>query len=416
MRVLIISYHFPPYNSIGAVRVGKTAKYLTKFGHDVRVVAARSPDALPTLPLEIPTAQVIYAGRPHPALPPVELASDTASVPLAISQPGLLHLRSASFGNKSVSWYPYALRAAERLLRHWQPEIILASFEPYTTLIVADRLARKYHLPWVADFRDLWVDGHYTAEKYQRHPTQHKLHSWLERRLLSSARGIVTVSEPWAETMRAKYPLPVGLVRNGYDPTDIPAIDGGDPRPGLSLVFTGTLLSGNHDVTPLLLALRQLGPAGREVRVAFYGPKPTVIEAALATVDGEFAVEIHPRVSYAESLALQRQADILLLLLWKDPNERGTCFAKFFEYLGARRPILAIGHGGDVTSRLLTECQAGLVSNDPTAIAAKLTTWLADKSRHGELADLPPTASTDLTREAQTRRLEAFLRERLAGE
>ena len=41
MRLLIVSFAFPPYNSIGGVRVGKTAKYLASFGHDVRVQNGR---------------------------------------------------------------------------------------------------------------------------------------------------------------------------------------------------------------------------------------------------------------------------------------------------------------------------------------------------------------------------------------
>ena len=41
MRILFISFFFPPYNAIGCVRTGKTAKYLMRFGHDVRVISAR---------------------------------------------------------------------------------------------------------------------------------------------------------------------------------------------------------------------------------------------------------------------------------------------------------------------------------------------------------------------------------------
>lgn len=59
MRVLIVTFAFPPSNVIGAVRVGKLARYLDRSGHDVRVlttdiVADRS------LPLEIPREKVIY--------------------------------------------------------------------------------------------------------------------------------------------------------------------------------------------------------------------------------------------------------------------------------------------------------------------------------------------------------------------
>src|SRR5438876_1165353 len=63
MHILILSYYFPPYNTIGAIRVGKFARYLTELGHTVDVVAANEPaleqnDA--SLPVEIPAEHVKY--------------------------------------------------------------------------------------------------------------------------------------------------------------------------------------------------------------------------------------------------------------------------------------------------------------------------------------------------------------------
>ena len=50
---------FPLVNVIGAVRVGKFAKYLHEGGHDVRVVAAPR-EGNQSLALEIPADRVVY--------------------------------------------------------------------------------------------------------------------------------------------------------------------------------------------------------------------------------------------------------------------------------------------------------------------------------------------------------------------
>src|SRR6185295_12678783 len=55
-----ISFAFPPFNSIGAVRVGKTAKYLIRLGHDVRVLTAQDQPFQSTLLLEIDSERVTY--------------------------------------------------------------------------------------------------------------------------------------------------------------------------------------------------------------------------------------------------------------------------------------------------------------------------------------------------------------------
>src|SRR3954470_13508009 len=79
MRILIVSYAFPPFNSIGGVRVGKTAKYLVHAGHDVRVIAAQDQPFAPTLPLEIPEQNVRYT-RWLNIRKPVEVVSKEAPV------------------------------------------------------------------------------------------------------------------------------------------------------------------------------------------------------------------------------------------------------------------------------------------------------------------------------------------------
>ena len=408
MRILIISYHFPPYNTIAAVRMGKMAKYLRQFGHDVRVVAGRSPDVMPSLALEIPPEHVIYAGRPDPRLPAVE--HDGLPMPASTPRPGLFHLRAVSLGNKSVGWAPFALAAVESLLPTWRPDIVYATFMPYNAFLVADRLAKKYHLPWVAEFRDLWVDNHYyQAVRYRRKPWKRWYHAWLERRLLATPCGLVTVSAAWADTLRAKYALPIAVVRNGYDPVDFPDMPGGNTDAGLRLVYIGTIHDGRQDPTPLFQALAQLAPAERQVRVIFYDSNRKVVMDAAHAAGVADCVEVRERISYRESLVAQRQADALLFLLWNDPAQRGFYSGKIFEYLGARRPVLAVGLGGDVAEELITSQQAGVICHDAAAVAAQLRAWLAHKHAARSLPDLPAAATAGLTREEQAHTLEQFL-------
>jgi len=82
---------------------------------------------------------------------------------------------------------------------------------------------------------------------------------------------------------------------------------------------------------------------------------------------------------------------------------------KLFEYLGARRPILAIGPADNVAAALIRERQAGIVSSDPAEIAGQLSRWLEAKERGADIPDLPASVAAGLSREEQTRRLERFL-------
>ena len=57
---------------------------------------------------------------------------------------------------------------------------------------------------------------------------------------------------------------------------------------------------------------------------------------------------------------MSRESQMLLLLKWEDPQERGIYTGKIFEYLAARRPILATGGSSDVVTELLNETKAGI--------------------------------------------------------
>ena len=61
MKILFITYHFPPYNSVGAVRTSKTAKYLIEAGHEVKVLTCANQLLPSSLSLEIPKQNVEYA-------------------------------------------------------------------------------------------------------------------------------------------------------------------------------------------------------------------------------------------------------------------------------------------------------------------------------------------------------------------
>ena len=50
----------------------------------------------------------------------------------------------------------------------------------------------------------------------------------------------------------------------------------------------------------------------------------------------------------------------MILLKWNDHEQKGVYTAKIFEYLAAKRPILAVGDYEDVVDNLLEDTKAGV--------------------------------------------------------
>lgn len=431
LRILMVSWYFPPANTIGAVRVGKLAKYLHGQGHSLRVLTAADIGQQNTLRLEIPPELVIatpwrdvqapvdaaarlWARRPErakktDAAPVASLEQRAAPTPGIARKLMDFSLTLVKIPDHAVGWLPSALMAARRLLELWRPDIILVSGPPFTALVIGRVLGGMTGIPVVAELRDRWEDDPY----FPPPPWRRAIDRVLERWCLSKAAGIITVSEPWAQGYRAKYGVPVASAMNGFDPDDYPTEPlapppGDDPRT-LRIVYTGSIYFGYRDPTPLFRAIAAMGADADRVRVEFYGTDPNHVLPYAAACGVERHVVVHPKVGYAQSIAIQRQADVLLAMQWNDPRDNGHLPAKLFEYFGARRPILNLGHPDGLPSMLVRTRSAGVAENEPKAIAAALRQWLAEKEQNGAIAPCPLEARAGLSRPEQFACVESFL-------
>lgn len=438
MRILIVSWYFPPASTMGALCVGKLAKHLIANGHDVRVVCGRDLPFSQTLPLEVPADRVHYArwldvnAPPRAAAklkgllvgstaaPTTDAAPKSAGDAGTGSRDGLLrrishlYMRCLNRPDAYIGWYPFALAAGSRTLNGWRPEIVFASAPPFTTLLVVRRLARRFSIPLVAEYRDRWIEDPYTD--YSR------LELALDRRcedgVLRDVCGLVTVSEPWAEDYRQRTGKPVAVVYNGFDLDDFPE-SGSSPdtnRDRLEIVYTGIIYPERRDPTPLFQALKRLGSKADQIRVKFFGATPHLVAASVAECDVEAHVEVNGVVPYRQALDVQAKADVLLLMQWNDPKERGNCPGKLFEYIASRRPTLALGPPDGVPAKILRERNAGVLVNEPDAIAARLESWLAEKQAKGMIPLLPLDSRAGLSRPEQFAKPEQFFADRLRAQ
>lgn len=76
----------------------------------------------------------------------------------------------------------------------------------------------------------------------------------------------------------------------------------------------------------------------------------------------------------------------MLLLKWEDPRERGIYTGKVFEYLAARRPILATGGTDDVVKELLNETSAGINAQTVKDIKSTLRKLYAEYKLKGKIS------------------------------
>ena len=430
MKVLIVSVYCPPFNFAGSLRVGRIAEHLSKLGHEVKLVAASDVTDDRSIG-ELKGVQVSFVDWVDVNDGPRKLAggrkktvSLTQSNRKYLSMKGRLLLTAAkayrdftNIPDGFTKWVKPASKQAAEVCREWRPDIVYASILPPSAALVAKKISSEFSVPWICELRDLWADNHY----YSFSRWRKTLDNAIEKRTLKTASGFVTVSEPLAATLRAKYPgKPCEVILNGADTEAIESFAAEEPPHGsttLNIVYTGSLYKGKRDPSMLFEAIRGLEgrEQGRDIHVHFYGQDSSLYIGELAKEhDVERFVTCHGKVGYLKALNAQRNADLLLLLLWMDDSEVGVFTGKLFEYIGSKRPVVAIGPKGNVAMQLIQERNLGCAADSVSELSVFLEASLEQK-QSGGIEPLGQEAIKGLTRIDQSKELEKFILKTIAS-
>ena len=291
------------------------------------------------------------------------------------------------FPDLSSGWYKSALKAARKELKQNRYDAILSTSGPFTAHKIAEKLHLEFGLPWIADYRDLWSQRDYRSFAVSSE------RMWLERKyeskIIQSANVLTTVSQPLADDLENFHQKKTEVIFNGFDPEDVN--HGVKLRDKFTITYTGAMYSKeSRDPTLLFSALSELLSDGEisesDILVDFYGPHSDWLDGEIAAFGLQNLVTQHGLVPKDEAIALQRSSQILFVLLWSAENGEGVLTGKFFEYLGAKRPILATGkYCGGVTP-LLEQTKSGYAFSSVDSLKVQLMNWYSEYKEKGFVA------------------------------
>lgn len=419
MRILLISYYFPPFNSVGALRPSKLAKYLVDQGHDVQVLSCSNQPYLSGLVQDVPAQHVtgvpgwsinapvewVLGGRQKVANQGFTGNLNPHSIVRKFGQwyRMLLHWPDAQIG-----WVANAIDAGRKILDAKPYDLIYVSAPPFSGFRIAASLSKEFKVPWVAEFRDLWTDNH----SYNFPAWRLFIERYWERSLLSKVSGLVTVSPPLVKKLK-KFDKIVWEVRNGYSEEDFNAVQRlenfASDQNCLDIVFTGNVYDEHYDLDSFCNGIALFQRCGGRVKIHVAGRNTGSFQNAAKKYHIETLFIFHGAVTHAIALSMQRSADVLLTFLWQGGLTEGVFSAKLFEYAGARRPILAIGHPSSDVGEIIRTAEIGSVCIDAQAVSSQLQSWLLEKKSDVGLK-YQPNPGYDLRRSAQFLMLENGLK------
>lgn len=404
LRVVIVTYYWPPSGGAGVQRWLKMAKCLLARGAvETIIFTPANPD--PPLRDESLLADVPAAMRvvTYPSFEPSRslrklLRKERGCVETTSATKG----GGASIAKRIASWVRgnvfipdarcFTIRTAAKRLKRWVSEngadAIITTGPPHSMHLVGQRLKRATGLPWIADFRDPWVDFPYL---YYLPLTRlaRKRHAALEKRVVEGADRVVVVSPAMQRSFEEKYRRPIELIYNGYDRDDFAALSPHRPAKPFTLLHCGEM-KGDQSPNALWKAIAELHRSGRIAPDRFC---VKLIGRAADSVLNEVRqagllpyVQALPPVAHSQLPPMLRQASALLLCINRVPSAKGIITGKLFEYLAAERPILAFGPTDGDTAAIIRELNAGALyaHDDADATLRTLEVWL-DAEKEGTL-------------------------------
>jgi glycosyltransferase involved in cell wall biosynthesis len=283
-------------------------------------------------------------------------------------------------------WINPSSRFLVRYLKQ-HPEIttLITTGPPHSMHLIGKNVKRKTGIYWVADFRDPWTQIDFYDELMLGKRADNKHHK-LEKQVLREADQIITVSNRCAEGLSQIAEKQVNVVTNGYDFPDFDPAEFPIDSQFCIAHFGSMPAARNPKVLWAALSelIHELPEVKNHLKIRLVGPVDQSVFDSIKQADLDMFLEHIPYVSHTESIALQRKTPVLLLVANDKGNVKGILTGKVFEYLGAKRFILAIGETEGDLAELIRHTQSGeiLSGNDKARCLTILQKLFADYKEH----------------------------------
>lgn len=398
-KILIASYYFPPCNVVSSGRIQSFADNFKRQGLYPIVVTRhwrgdeRSTEGYESENLTPPsvtkTDDYTLIRLPYPAQ-----LNRFYERPLLATRVTKLLLYTGRYAvgdinpkcNAHAAFYDYLVE----YLTENQVDFILATAFPMNIIRLGSRLAKKFNIPFIADFRDLW-DNNLLADdfkpsfvdRFQRFIYERHLRNWLKE-----ARLVTSVSKPLVDEVRRLAPhSEAEIITNGFESDLFEGLGPGHRPRTDKFVFSviGTL-KPNQDLALMLsgldLFLADKDPAEIELNFIGVGEFPEVKKMIEQSLPAE-CMRATERIPHDEAVKQMFGSHILFYAGWR--GHRGIASGKIYEYLGARRNILIAPNDRDVLETLITETRAGKTADTPQEFAAALNGWFDQWKADGKI-------------------------------
>lgn len=349
-KVLAIAYYFPPMGLSGVQRTLKFIKYLKNYNWQPTVITTGdvgyfAHDKSLQNELNQLNIDVIRIGGREPN---ARLARfGTINLPSEFFRKILNRISQSVFiPDNKISWSKKAYRKVEEITAKEHYDAIFITCPPFSAFSYISRLRKKSDIPIFVDYRDLWYESYFSF-----YPTP--LHKYLNKKeeynALKAVDKILVTNRRIKEKLLKDFQFlsfdDVVILSHGYDPEDFEKIQAvPKPKNKMVIMYSGIFMAYN---TPkyFLQAFKKISverpDVAAEIELHFVGYLGKENQKLVRKLNLQEFIKDFGYVNHNDSIAKIKSADVLWFMVSRLKNIDAILPGKVYEYIGARKTILA---------------------------------------------------------------------------
>lgn len=222
-------------------------------------------------------------------------------------------------------WIKPSVRFLKSYILKEKIDLIISTGPPHSMHVIGLKLKSTLGIPWIADFRDPWTQLVY-FNKLKLSPSSRKAHHKLESSVIAEADRITTVgSQLLNDFMTINHQRDSSkfrIIYNGFDQIHQARTTTNE---NFTICYTGRL-AALQNPTNLWIALGLLVKENHEfaqkLKINLVGEIDTVVLEDIQSNNLKPYLNHKGYVSHQEAIDLQQDADLLLLMLFKNHDSR----------------------------------------------------------------------------------------------
>lgn len=350
-RITIITFAWPPRNSIGAHRPVSWAKHWSEAGAKVRVITAKKYEYDAPLDLAIPSLDDVEIIEVDYSSAKTKFASTIFSSKIKkyiVKLYKLINKKSSSTMNPRRGWFDAASKYAIDTAH--DTDIVISTYDPKAVHQLASLMKKTNpEITWIADYRDLWSLSHVSKLTERQKNNERMLEKFI---VGQSADAISSVSDQLTRKQADFLSIDSITITNGFEKNQEEVFLGLNKKifskkKSLNIVYTGRIYAGLQDPLPLVKVISKLESKGvipkGMISINVYGGNVDAAYYLLKNTNWKHIVFFHGHVTREKALSAQSEADILLLLESSSDDANGVLTGKIFEYMASGTPVLSLG-------------------------------------------------------------------------